>query len=237
MSVLSRILALLFVPKCVSCGERMDEGALCIKCRFMLKEAMDEPCPNCFHPYRNCTCATSALKTAGARRHIKLFPYVPSKTENVENRIIYTLKKHNYIDLYRFLTKELSFSIAPHLKKGDYAITYMPRSSSAISECGFDQSKLLAKEIAKKLDLPFVVAFSRKGNKKQKSLNRAERKENAEETYSLKKGFSPQCRRFLLVDDICTSGSTLAKGVKLLKSKGVKTVIPVSLGSTAYQEK
>ena len=71
----------------------------------------------------------------------------------------------------------------------------------------------------------------------QKSLNRAERKENAETAYALKRSFSPESTRFLLVDDICTSGATLAKGVSLLKKNGVKTVLPVTLGATVYQEK
>ena len=237
VSILSGILSLLFVPKCFGCGERISHGALCVRCRSMLKEVMDEPCLICMKPYRECVCAKSTLKIAGARRHIKLFPYLPARTKSVENQIIYTLKKHNCVDLYRYLITELVASIKPHLIRGSYAVTYMPRSKAAVSKYGFDQSKLLAKGIAKELSIPFVSAFSRKGNKKQKSLNSAERKKNAEETYSLKRRFSPPTDRFLLVDDISTSGSTFAKGIKLLKGSGVKTVIPVSLGVTEYQEK
>ena len=237
MNAFSRLFALLFVPKCVGCGDRIGEGALCIRCRAMLKEAMNEPCPVCMLPHFRCVCATASLKAAGARRHVKLFSYLPSRVKSVENQVIYTIKKHNYRALYQELIEALSDSVKPHLIKDGWAVTYMPRSASSVSKYGFDQSKILAKGLAKKLDIPFVSAFSRKGNQMQKSLNRAERKENAETAYALKRRFSAESTRFLLVDDICTSGATLAKGVSLLKKNGVKTVLPVTLGATVYQEK
>lgn len=238
MSAFSRLFALLFVPKCVGCGERIGDGALCVRCRAILKEAINEPCSACMKPHRECVCVTSALKRAGARRQVKLFSYVPSRVESVENQIIYTIKKHNYKFLYQYLIEELSDSVKPHLvKKEGWAVTYMPRSASSVSKYGFDQSKLLAKGLAKRLDIPFLSSFSRKGNRKQKSLSRAERKENAEAAYTLKRRFPSVYTRFLLVDDICTSGATLAKGISLLKENGIKTVIPVTLGATVYQEK
>ena len=237
MNIFSRLFSLLFVPKCVGCGERISDGVLCIRCRSMLKEAMNEPCSVCMKPHCKCVCAVSTLKIAGARRHVKLFSYLPSRVTSVENKIIYTIKKHHYTALFQYLTDALSASVKPHLVKGGWAVTYMPRSTASVSKYGFDQSKILAQGLAKKLDIPFVSAFSRKGNQKQKALNRAERKENAEAAYALKRKFSSDHTRFLLVDDICTSGSTLARGVSLLKGNGAKTVLPVTLGATVYQEK
>lgn len=177
------------------------------------------------------------MKTAGARRHVKLFPYVPKDHESVENRLIYALKSKDYATLHDFFAEKLAEAVLPNIGHNGYAVTYMPRSRASVTRFGFDQSKRIAKALARKLDLPFFFVIRHRGRKTQKQLNRAERKENAEASYYLRRGANISYKRVLLVDDVSTSGATLASGIRLLKSCGVKTVIPVTLGATIYREK
>ena len=110
----------------------------------------------------------------------------------------------------------------------EFAITYAPRSLKKFNEFGVDQSKELAKIIAKNLGINMVSVFKNKSWKVQKKLNRTQRMENAKKAYRLKKNFKNGYQKYFVVDDVLTSGATLYHCAKLLLENGAQTVIPVT---------
>lgn len=95
---------------------------------------------------------------------------------------------------------------------------------------GFDQARLLAKELARGLKLPYVSALEKpKGNRIQHELSFAERWENVKGVYRLKRKIDVRGKTVLLCDDIVTSGATMWEAGRVLLQHGAKAVYGVSL--------
>lgn len=86
---------------------------------------------------------------------------------------------------------------------------------------GYNQSALLAKEMAHLLNLPVWEALKRiSGDYSQAALNLKQRKQLTLKNFKLKKGFPIADKTLLLIDDIMTSGSTLHRCAEAL-AKGL----------------
>lgn len=104
----------------------------------------------------------------------------------------------------------------------DY-ITYVPMSATEYKERGFNQTKLLAKDISRKTKIKCrkLLKKTRK-TKHQMSLKAKERATN------LKDCFKPteeiKGKKVLLVDDIKTTGTTLNECSKALRQAGAREI-------------
>lgn len=216
---------LLFPKRCVSCGEHISfkNDFLCPECRKLKNEEIDQGCPGCGKPYRDCRCKPNYL--AGKT----LITTMPYKSENSVCRDLIILCKRRK---NRRVINELAEGMARALKRsginGLYSVTFTPRSPKAVRKCGFDQAEELARQLAKKLSFPFVRTVEcRDTNMEQKFLTHDMRQSNA-----LKRFFIPKRRKatvdqasFILVDDVVTSGATLNRCADLLYESGASNVI------------
>lgn len=135
----------------------------------------------------------------------------------------------------------------------DCVFTWIPRTSSAIAENGFDQGKELATKVAQRFNATVQPSFTRRKGKEQKLLSKKDRSKNAENSIFLKdsKRKSPfgckgkrvkaenfvSSKAFVIVDDVLTTGATLKRGVELLKKSGVETVIVACIAKTEAKTK
>ena len=87
---------------------------------------------------------------------------------------------------------------------------------------GYNQSAYLAEALAKRLDRRYAAdVLKRKGRpKRQSELSEAERRENARDTFEVRRPEFVRGRTVLVVDDIMTTGSTLSECARELKSAG-----------------
>ena len=91
---------------------------------------------------------------------------------------------------------------------------------------GYDQGKLLCREVARHLGLGMRrCLFKRYDNRKQSKLSAAERQKNVENVYRILRGADLHGKRVLLVDDVTTTGATLRKCASLLRQAGAKEVV------------
>jgi predicted amidophosphoribosyltransferase len=72
-----------------------------------------------------------------------------------------------------------------------------------------------------------------KNNKTQSKLDINQRKNNVKSVYEVKQN-KIKDKKILLIDDICTTGSTVNECAKVLKKAGAKSVIVATI---AYAEK
>ncbi len=102
----------------------------------------------------------------------------------------------------------------------------VPLHINRIKERGFNQSGLLAKELARKLGLPvcYDILIRKSGPSRTTRLNRSERLKNVKGAFAAPDAERIRDRRILLIDDVFTTGETLSECARSLKKKGATEV-------------
>jgi ComF family protein len=191
------ILDLLFPPRCGGC----DSGGhwFCDRCRRALRP---ERAPR---PHR-------------VREVIAL-----GRFEGALRRAVHRLKYEGEAVLAGPLGVELGAVVARGLALGWRvdALVPVPLSSARRRERGFDQAALLAGHASRACGVPVRRCVRRlRATESQVGLGRAERLENMRGAFAA--AFSPA--RVTLVDDVATTGATLAACAEALRRVGTREV-------------
>ena len=113
------------------------------------------------------------------------------------------------------------------------SITWVPLSRRRLRQRGYDQARLIAEELAKRLGLPcecFLV--KRRHTRPQSGISdREKRKANAAGAYAVLNAERVKGKRVLLVDDIVTTGATLASCAGVLADAGCTAVFGAAAAS------
>ena len=203
------ILDLIYPPVCGICG-KLNQNYLCKKCQKVLenqsKFVIDE----------------NQDFNQNFNKHLYIFKY-----EGIIRRMIlnykFNEKSYLYITFVNFLLKnEKFFKI---LKSYDTIIP-VPISSERKNERGYNQSELLAKELAKKLNIECVknCLIKNKNIIEQSKLTKVERQKNIQGVYILKNKEKLINKKLLLIDDIFTTGSTVNECCKILKQANPRKI-------------
>lgn len=106
----------------------------------------------------------------------------------------------------------------------------VPLSQSKLKKRGYNQAFLLARGLSQKFSLPLIDCLQRiKETTPQFGLHRHERKINVKDAFAIKKG-SEQLKNYtaFLIDDVLTTGATLAEAARVLKRNGFQKVYGVT---------
>ncbi|MBF0270683.1 MAG: ComF family protein [Magnetococcales bacterium] len=100
----------------------------------------------------------------------------------------------------------------------------------------YNQSALLAGELALRLDRPLVtdLLYRRRRTLPQTRLDAKSRRDNVRGAFRVE-GDGVRGRTVLLVDDVMTTGATLGAAVAVLKKAGASRVIGVCLARVEYE--
>ena len=132
-------------------------------------------------------------------------------------------KSYLYKTFVNFLLK--TEKIFENIKKYDKIIP-VPISKKRNKERGYNQSMLIAEEIANKTNLELVnnCLIKTKNIIEQSKLNKEDRQQNIQGVYSLQNERLITNKKILLVDDIYTTGSTVNECCKILQQANPKTI-------------
>jgi ComF family protein len=98
-------------------------------------------------------------------------------------------------------------------------------------ERGFNQAELLALELTWLFDIPTVsgLLFRTKETRHQFDLPKAERFRNVKGAFEVKGAGFLSGKNVLLIDDIYTTGSTIAECTRVLKEAGARKIHVLTL--------
>lgn len=229
MSFFEKILEYIFLPTCGICG-KLEKDYLCEKCgnelsRYMIigKENID-----ILHNVENKSTKNinndefSNLNNKVKKMHI--FEY----KETIRKLILqYKFNDKSY------LYKTFSEIIVKNKKAFDFIKSYdiiipVPIHKTRMRERGYNQSELIAKELAKKARIKFYedVLIKVKNNKVQSTLCAEEREKNTKNVYKLINLQKIYNKKILIFDDIYTTGATVNSCIREIK-KGKPSQIAV----------
>lgn len=246
---LDTILRLVFVPKCVICADViLDEIEMCPECLEVWKGARLAKCPVCNKTARGCTCRTfHGLYTdkIGERSMSALAFYGKFGSDDLRDilvrRLVYSVKTADDRSAVNLCARELSADILKTIllagdKPSEYTLTYPPRSRKRIKKYGFDHGRDLARRVSKYTGIPVRELFKNKGRKTQKSLDSFARLSNANSSYELLKNADIK-GKYIIIDDVITTGATVNACARLLKEKGAELVYPACIARSKRKKR
>lgn len=130
----------------------------------------------------------------------------------------------------RYLAKIFGSYLSSHLARLSYdGLVYVPLHPKRQKHRGYNQAELLARAADKSKVLDALVRV--KDTATQTKMTAVQRRENVKGAFVLKDGVSVAGKRLVVLDDVRTTGSTLAACAKVLQAAGAKEVVSFSLAS------
>jgi len=202
-------LDLIYPPRCGGCDNR---GTLL--------------CPECRRTIRG------PGESALAVPEIDLLVYAGA-FEGPLRKAIHKFKYQSDTPLAKRLAGLLTGRITRHLattwREGEPpTLVPVPLHAAKRRERGYNQAELLARHIAKETGLRMDLGLVRvKETRSQVGLSGREREANVDGAFEWRHEKAP--RTVILVDDVCTTGATLAECAAVLKLKGARSVCAVTV--------
>jgi len=212
---------------------------LCAECRQILVEEATRGCKKCGNPPSSCRCAKIRFI---ANLDQIIFPYFYDG--ELIRRAIYAVKRANLYYINEFFAKGMynSLEINDRMDKikisGIDYVTCAPRKKDSVRLYGYNHTEQLAKLISKYTGITYmpIIAASKAHDTDQKNLNRRERAVNVKDKFVPAKKLGKtkdilQGKSVLVIDDIVTTGSTLAECSRVVRELGAKTVTALCAAS------
>lgn len=228
-------------PRCVFCGRAVDvrkTHKVCAGCGGNLPYNDGKRCMICGTPLDivcgDLYCAVCRHNKRSFAQNVSRFVYKGHAAD--------ALRHMKFGKGQLWIADTLGTLLAETVKNeyGDLAfdlVLSVPISKKRLRERGFNQAEIIADSVCKSLDLKRAggVLTKPKDTPKQSSMNYEKRKANVRGAFTVKK---PDCivdKTLLLIDDICTTGSTLNECSKVLKKAGAAVVYCATVATTALK--
>lgn len=212
MKLQTSLLNLLFPPKCPLCGRVQDVSGVCPKCEAAIKRTGEDS--GVWEPVPGLVCAA------------------PLWYEGVVREGLLRFKFRGAASAAEFFGGEMCQWAAERFSGEFDMVTWAPVSRKRLRQRGYDQARLLAESACRAWGVrPVRLLKKVRNNPAQSGLeDAAARRENVKDVY--KAVGDPAGRRVLLVDDICTTGSTLEACAGVLKAAGAARVLCLTAART-----
>lgn len=205
MKFTDTLLDLLFPPKCPFCRKVQDAPGMCPACEKSL-------------PW---TDEAHGLRTLRGG----LLCAAPLWYENSVREAIRRFKFHGGVSAAKPLGELIAQAAAERFSGEFDVVTWVPVSAKRLRQRGYDQSRLLAEKACSLWGVePEPLLRKVRDNPAQSSLDSAEdRWRNTRGVYAA--AGEPAGKRILLIDDVCSTGSTLVSAAETLLEAGAAGVV------------
>jgi ComF family protein len=207
---------------CLGCDK---EGVwLCEDCETKIDTGGVFCCPVCHKNTDYGFCCESCVKEFNLDAEVAITLY---QEASLIGKIIEALKYQYAEEVKIVFASLIKKFIAKHpefFKEID-AIIPVPLHKKRFAERGYNQAEIIAKILARELNLPVSHGLERyRPTRQQAKLRREERLVNLKDAFRLLVGVELAGKKVLLIDDVYTTGSTMSECAGALKKAGVAQV-------------
>ena len=201
-----KLINILYPNQCAICG-KSNEDSICSRCYKTLE----------------LNTKIDRYKDKNFNEHLYIFKY-----EGKIRNFIIDYKFNDKAYLNNFFVKIIlkNKKICRKIKKYDIIIP-VPIHIKRKRQRGYDQSEIIARKIAKYLELELVTncLIKQKNTVQQSLLTKKQRQENVKQVYKIINEQKIKDKRIILFDDIYTTGATANECAKMLKENGAKEIL------------
>lgn len=220
--ILTFISSLFFPNRCIFCGEPIAPFDFeCDLCVNSVPLITGEICPCCGAGLVVCEC-----KKKPAHYYDRIV--APLYYDGLVKDCIHRFKFKGERSIYSGLARLMADTLFERYCDIDFdCITYVPMFRRKEKERGFNQSRLLAKEISRLSGIEFADGMLLKlyNTDNQHDCTGLERTGNLLGAFDMNDKFDVSDKTVLLIDDVKTSGATLNECGKILYLNDAKSVI------------
>ena len=225
--LLESLAAALFPPRCALCSTELPTmKIICSECAASMPAFEGSRCQHCGEPVDDASidlCIRCGTQLLSVDRVFSLGPY-----HGNWGRLVRSFKFEREMAVGRWLGERMAAALISLEPMADFnVITFVPMTRKGRRERGFNQAEILARMIAKRLNLPLVRMLAKtRETPLQSGLPAAQRKTNLRDVFRL---LPCKQEHVLLVDDIYTTGSTVEECARTLKRGGVQSVVAMTV--------
>ncbi len=236
-SAMSGAIDLIYPRFCAVCDGSVEYGLryLCWDCLANVDKVQPPFCSVCGDPVDGMIGHEYICSWCSERR-----PYFDVARSAVRycggmKKIMHAFKYENASYLSKDLASLLVACVDTHYSNACFdAVVFVPLHASKERNRTYNQSYLLAKDLASKMGLPVVSTCLKRvrETKTQTGMSARQRMWNVRDAFDVKWSEWVEGRRFLMVDDVMTTGATVDECAKVLKQAGAAgvSVITVARG-------
>ncbi len=236
MNLIKTLLSLIFPLECRICKKTLEAGNLtyiCSECFAKIRFIEGPRCLKCgrpLRPFENRICKDCQKE----KRYFKRI-YSMGLYQGVLRETILLLKYQRLKALISPLGKLLLRYCQENLKMDDFdLILPVPLFRSKKKEREFNQAEAFARIIAKHYSLPLSQGnlLRIRDTRGMSNLNPEERRRNIKDAFLVSKKEEIKNKRILLIDDICTTTTTVAECSKILFTAEAREITVLTLART-----
>ncbi|HVU19021.1 MAG TPA: ComF family protein [Candidatus Didemnitutus sp.] len=227
---------LLFPRSCVNCANAVEEGTfrhLCGSCESRLRYATGACCTTCGHPF------DGAMEVGRICSHCELLVPVFDEGRTAVllrgsgRSLVHALKYHHGLHVLEDVTTIMRHSPGYADFAAGARLVPVPLHPRKQRERGYNQSELLARCVMACASRTQMAPMLRRvvDTVSQTAFDRAARQENLKNAFALASGSVISSEdRYLIVDDVFTTGSTLNACAAVLRRAGALRVDVLTFG-------
>jgi len=222
------VLDLFFPPRCPGCG-RVGFN-FCDACQARIEPPPAPACIRCGQPLDTDRLCATCQET-------------PSQLDRIASSAIFAHPLRDAIHELKYndgrsLARPLGVRMAAAWRHSNFAADILipvPLHTARQAERGYNQAALLARIVSQEVGVPIdeTALVRAKATQQQALLKAVERRENVQGAFTCRGDV--RGKHVVLVDDVCTTGSTLEASASALRASGAASVWALTLARARWE--